>query len=108
MNLSAANIIIHYESDWNVEFDEQAEKCVYRVGQDKPVHVFRLISKQSVDEVIMEYAEQRVKKERRVNEPTQIERDLDQSLDLSDSTIMNVITSGSNQLVTLEKGTIVV
>lgn len=88
--------------------DEQAEKCVYSIKQEKPVHIFRLITKQSVDEMILEYAERRIKKVKRENEPTQDDRELNQSLWLSDPSIMNVIVSGSNQLVTLERGTIIV
>lgn len=108
MNLSNANIIIHYESDWNGELDEQAEKCIYSIKQEKPVHIFRLITKQSVDEMILEYAERRMKTVKRKNEPTQVDKELNQSLWLSDPSIMNVIVAGSNQLVTLEKGTIIV
>ena len=44
INLQSADTVILYDSDWNPQVDAQAMARVHRIGQNKPVAVFRLVS----------------------------------------------------------------
>ncbi len=50
LNLTAADTVIHYDPWWNPAVEEQATDRAYRIGQDKPVFVYRLICAGSVEE----------------------------------------------------------
>lgn len=52
-----ADTVIIYDSDWNPQSDSQAIDRVHRIGQKKQVHVFRLITENTVDQRIVERAE---------------------------------------------------
>ena len=54
INLMTANHVILYDSDWNPQVDLQAMDRAHRIGQKKEVKVYRLISKDSVEEKILE------------------------------------------------------
>lgn len=43
MNLQTADTCILFDSDWNPQQDLQAMARVHRIGQTKPVHVYRLV-----------------------------------------------------------------
>lgn len=49
-----ANIVILYDSDWNPQVDLQAMDRAHRIGQKKPVLVFRLISEHTMEEKMIE------------------------------------------------------
>ncbi|CAD8173135.1 unnamed protein product [Paramecium pentaurelia] len=50
LNLTAANHVIMIDPWWNPAVEEQAIERVYRIGQTKETHVYRLICKQTVEE----------------------------------------------------------
>lgn len=52
LNLTGADTVIHYDQWWNPMVEEQATDRSHRIGQDKPVTVYRLIAKNSVEEKI--------------------------------------------------------
>jgi hypothetical protein len=41
VNLTAADTVIFYDSDWNPAMDAQAQDRAHRIGQEKTVHVFK-------------------------------------------------------------------
>ena len=45
INLVAASVVIIYDVDWNPQNDAQAMDRVYRIGQTKPVNVYKMITK---------------------------------------------------------------
>ncbi|KAG6556402.1 hypothetical protein Mapa_002345 [Marchantia paleacea] len=49
INLTSADTVIIYDSDWNPHMDLQAMDRCHRIGQNKPVHVYRLVTAQSVE-----------------------------------------------------------
>lgn len=57
INLATADAVIIYDSDWNPQMDLQAMDRAHRIGQKKQVHVFRLVTENTVDEKIVERAE---------------------------------------------------
>ena len=52
LNLTAADTVIHYDPWWNPAVEDQATDRAYRIGQDKPVFVYRLIAAGTVEERI--------------------------------------------------------
>ena len=53
LNLTAADTVIHYDPWWNPAAENQATDRAHRIGQDKPVFVYKLITEGSVEEKIM-------------------------------------------------------
>ncbi|TAM59753.1 MAG: DEAD/DEAH box helicase [Rhodanobacter sp.] len=52
LNLTAADTVIHYDPWWNPAVEAQATDRAHRIGQDKPVFVYRLICAGTVEEKI--------------------------------------------------------
>jgi superfamily II DNA or RNA helicase len=50
LNLTAADTVILYDPWWNPAVEEQAIDRAYRIGQDKPVFVYRLVASQTIEE----------------------------------------------------------
>ncbi|KAF9240898.1 P-loop containing nucleoside triphosphate hydrolase protein [Melanogaster broomeanus] len=61
INLTAADTVIFYDHDWNPSNDAQAMDRAHRLGQTRQVTVYRLITKGTIDERIIQLA--RVKKD---------------------------------------------
>jgi ATP-dependent DNA helicase len=57
INLVAADTCIIYDSDWNPQQDLQAQDRCHRIGQTKPVMVYRLVTKGTIDQVMVERAQ---------------------------------------------------
>ncbi|XP_026282580.1 lymphocyte-specific helicase-like [Frankliniella occidentalis] len=57
INLMAADTVIIVDSDWNPQVDLQAQDRCHRIGQTKPVAVYRLVVKGTIDEHIVDRAE---------------------------------------------------
>jgi SNF2 family DNA or RNA helicase len=54
LNLTAADTVIHYDPWWNPAVENQATDRAFRIGQDKPVFVYKLIAAGTVEERILE------------------------------------------------------
>jgi len=54
LNLVAADTVIHYDPWWNPAVENQATDRAYRIGQDKPVFVYKLIVEDTVEEKILQ------------------------------------------------------
>ena len=59
VNLIAADTVIFYDNDWNPTMDEQATDRAHRIGQTKPVTVYRIMTKGTVEERIVRRAKQK-------------------------------------------------
>jgi chromatin-remodeling ATPase INO80 len=59
ITLTAADTVIFYDSDWNPTQDQQAMDRAHRLGQTKPVTVYRLITRGTVEEKILLRARQK-------------------------------------------------
>ncbi|KAH9643982.1 hypothetical protein HF086_004243, partial [Spodoptera exigua] len=59
INLTAADTVIFYDSDWNPTVDQQAMDRAHRLGQTKQVTVYRLICKGTIEERIMQRAREK-------------------------------------------------
>jgi len=54
LNLTAADTVIHFDPWWNPAAEAQASDRAHRIGQDKPVFVYKLITRGSVEERIQQ------------------------------------------------------
>lgn len=54
INLTAADTVVIYDSDWNPQMDLQAMDRAHRIGQKNMVNVYRLITENTVEEKIIE------------------------------------------------------
>ncbi|MDF3931005.1 DEAD/DEAH box helicase [Pseudomonas citronellolis] len=54
LNLTAADTVIHYDPWWNPAAEQQATDRAYRIGQDKPVFVYKLIARGTLEEKIQQ------------------------------------------------------
>ncbi len=52
LNLTRADTVIHYDPWWNSAAESQATDRAYRIGQDKPVFVYKLLAEDTVEEKI--------------------------------------------------------
>lgn len=57
INLTAADTVILYDSDWNPQQDLQAQDRAHRIGQTRPVIVYRLATKGTIEQTLLEKAE---------------------------------------------------
>lgn len=61
INLTSADIVILYDSDWNPQADLQAMDRAHRIGQTKQVVVFRFVTEQAIEEKVLERAAQKLR-----------------------------------------------
>ncbi len=54
LNLTGADMVIHYDPWWNISTENQATDRAYRIGQKNNVQVYKLITKNSIEEKIYE------------------------------------------------------
>lgn len=59
LNLTAADYVIHIDPWWNPAVEMQASDRTHRIGQDKPVFVYKLITRDSVEEKILQLQERK-------------------------------------------------
>ncbi len=57
LNLTAADVVIHYDPWWNIAAQNQATDRAHRIGQEKQVSVFKLITKGTIEENILKLQE---------------------------------------------------
>ena len=61
LNLMTSDTVILYDSDWNPQVDLQAMDRVHRIGQTKPVLIYRLLCENTIEEKILERQAMRLK-----------------------------------------------
>lgn len=59
LNLTGADLVIHYDPWWNISAENQATDRAYRIGQKNNVQVYKLITKNSIEEKINELQEKK-------------------------------------------------
>lgn len=60
LNLTGADTVIIHDLDFNPQIDRQAEDRCHRIGQAKPVTIYRLVTKNTVDENVYEIAKRKL------------------------------------------------
>lgn len=61
INLTSADIVVLFDSDWNPQADLQAMDRAHRIGQTKQVVVFRFVTEHAIEEKVLERAAQKLR-----------------------------------------------
>ncbi|KAF2458539.1 putative SNF2 family helicase/ATPase [Lineolata rhizophorae] len=61
INLTSADIVVLFDSDWNPQADLQAMDRAHRIGQTKQVRVFRFVTENAIEEKVLERAAQKLR-----------------------------------------------
>ncbi|RKF54437.1 ISWI chromatin-remodeling complex ATPase ISW2 [Erysiphe neolycopersici] len=61
INLTSADIVVLYDSDWNPQADLQAMDRAHRIGQKKQVVVYRFVTESAIEEKVLERAAQKLR-----------------------------------------------
>ncbi|KAI8393924.1 SNF2 family N-terminal domain-containing protein [Radiomyces spectabilis] len=61
INLTTADIVILFDSDWNPQVDLQAMDRAHRIGQTKQVYVFRFVTENAIEDKVLERAAQKLR-----------------------------------------------
>ncbi|ORY68776.1 SWI/SNF family of DNA-dependent ATPase [Pseudomassariella vexata] len=61
INLTSADIVVLYDSDWNPQADLQAMDRAHRIGQTKQVVVYRFVTEHAIEEKVLERAAQKLR-----------------------------------------------
>jgi len=59
INLTGADTVIFYDSDFNPQMDRQCEDRAHRIGQIRDVHIYRFVSEHTVEEALLRKANQK-------------------------------------------------
>lgn len=59
INLTGADTVIFYDSDWNPAMDKQCQDRCHRIGQTRDVHIYRLVSENTIESNILKKANQK-------------------------------------------------
>jgi hypothetical protein len=102
INLQTADTCILYDSDWNPQQDLQAQDRCHRLGQKKPVNVYRLVSENTVEEKIVERAQQKLKLDAMVVQQGRL-KDKDK---ITKEDVMAAIRFGADNVFRSEESTI--
>ena len=95
INLATADIVILFDSDWNPQVDLQAMDRAHRIGQTKPVKVFRFVTEGTVEEKIIERADRKLFLDAAVIQQGRL---AEQNNQLSKEEMMNMVKFGADQI----------
>ncbi|MDX1679740.1 MAG: DEAD/DEAH box helicase [Akkermansiaceae bacterium] len=59
LNLTAADMVVHFDPWWNPAAEAQATDRAHRIGQTRPVHVYRLLTRNTVEEQVVRLQERK-------------------------------------------------
>ena len=59
VNLTGADTVIFYDSDWNPAMDKQAQDRCHRIGQTREVNIYRLVTRFTIEENILKKSEEK-------------------------------------------------
>uniref|UniRef100_A0A0N4ZRN7 ISWI chromatin-remodeling complex ATPase ISW1 n=1 Tax=Parastrongyloides trichosuri TaxID=131310 RepID=A0A0N4ZRN7_PARTI len=96
ITLTAADVVIFYDVDWNPQRDLQAADRAHRIGQTKQVKVFRIIAEGTVDERIYETAEKKLRLDNLIIQKGRMS-EMKKEMDKND--IMEIIRKGVTGVV---------
>ncbi|MBA0805582.1 hypothetical protein Gohar_005081 [Gossypium harknessii] len=90
LNLTGADTVIIHDMDFNPQIDRQAEDRCHRIGQIRPVTIYRLVTKGTVDENVYEIAKRKLTLDAAVLESG---IDIENEGDTSEKTMGQILTS---------------
>ena len=106
INLTSADTVVLFDSDWNPQADLQAMDRAHRIGQKKQVRVFRFVTNNSVEEKIIERATQKLRLDKLVIQQNRItsSKKKENKNDSKDA-LLNMIQHGAADVFTSNSNT---
>lgn len=96
INLTSADIVILFDSDWNPQADLQAMDRAHRIGQTKQVVVFRFVTEQAIEERVLERAAQKLRLDQLVIQQGRAQQGAKAAA--SKDELLNMIQHGAEQI----------
>ncbi|KAL8932992.1 MAG: hypothetical protein Q9216_006573 [Gyalolechia sp. 2 TL-2023] len=96
INLTSADIVILFDSDWNPQADLQAMDRAHRIGQTKQVVVFRFVTEQAIEEKVLERAAQKLRLDQLVIQQGRAQQAAKQAA--SKDELLNMIQHGAEKV----------
>ncbi|OMO72649.1 SNF2-related protein [Corchorus olitorius] len=90
LNLTGADTVVIHDMDFNPQIDRQAEDRCHRIGQTKPVTIYRLVTKGTVDETVYEIAKRKLTLDAAVLESGM---DVDKEGEMAEKTMGQILSS---------------
>ncbi|XP_017971610.1 PREDICTED: protein CHROMATIN REMODELING 19 [Theobroma cacao] len=90
LNLTGADTVVIHDMDFNPQIDRQAEDRCHRIGQTRPVTIYRLVTKGTVDENVYEIAKRKLTLDAAVLESGM---DVDNDSDTGEKTMGQILSS---------------
>lgn len=107
INLTTADVVVLFDSDWNPQADLQAMDRAHRIGQKKQVKVFRFVTENAIEEKVLERAAQKLRLDQLVIQQGR-SRYNDERKDNSSNKddLLNMIQHGAQKVLDDDEGTI--
>ena len=102
INLTAADIVILYDSDFNPQMDLQAMDRAHRIGQKKEVRVFRFLTEGTVEEKIIERADRKLFLDAAVIQQGRLTEQM--SKNMSKTELMSMVKFGADAILSSQGG----
>lgn len=103
INLTSADIVILFDSDWNPQADLQAMDRAHRIGQTKQVVVFRFVTEQAIEEKVLERAAQKLRLDQLVIQQGRAQQAAKAAASKDD--LLNMIQHGAEKVFESNGGT---
>jgi SWI/SNF-related matrix-associated actin-dependent regulator of chromatin subfamily A member 5 len=96
INLTTADIVVLFDSDWNPQADLQAMDRAHRIGQKKQVMVFRFVTENAIEEKVLERAAQKLRLDQLVIQQGRAQQQVKQAS--SKDELLGMIQHGAESL----------
>lgn len=96
INLTSADIVVLFDSDWNPQADLQAMDRAHRIGQTKQVVVFRFVTENAIEEKVLERAAQKLRLDQLVIQQGRAQQQAKQAA--SKDELLNMIQHGAEKV----------
>lgn len=96
INLTTADIVVLFDSDWNPQADLQAMDRAHRIGQTKQVVVFRFVTENAIEEKVLERAAQKLRLDQLVIQQGRAQQQAKQAA--SKDELLNMIQHGAEKV----------
>ncbi|KAK7541676.1 chromatin remodelling complex ATPase chain ISW1 [Phyllosticta citricarpa] len=103
INLTTADIVVLFDSDWNPQADLQAMDRAHRIGQTKQVVVFRFVTENAIEEKVLERAAQKLRLDQLVIQQGRAQQPAKSAQSKED--LLNMIQHGAEKVFESQGGT---
>lgn len=99
INLTSADVVILFDSDWNPQADLQAMDRAHRIGQKKQVKVFRFVTENAIEEKVLERAAQKLRLDQLVIQQGRVRGEEKKDGSNNKDDLLNMIQHGAQKVL---------